>query len=65
MEKVNFAISIFPFTLKMANFEGKHTFASIVKNGLNLPSFLLIKYAFQLSEVCSRCFYEDMESWIT
>ena len=26
-----FSISIFQFTLKMANFKGKHTFASIVK----------------------------------
>ena len=31
MKKVHFAISIFPFTPKMDNFEGKHTLASIVK----------------------------------
>ena len=34
-EESNFVFSFFKFSLKMANFEGKHTFASIVIVKLN------------------------------
>ena len=61
MKKVHFRNLVFPFTLKMANYECKHKLILLQLS----KSELKIRCSTSLCEVYFRCLNENMQSWIT